>query len=134
MDSFSFYINTLINLAKFIKAFINNNCLCYAVFNEFMIRALKLSRIFILYRFLKLAKENMEERKISFITYADVDIDGHKKRIFGYVIKKLAFSLILGDPWLKYNNVTYKARKRQLRIKSKKHKLIVKKSGWLNRY
>jgi hypothetical protein len=29
--------------------------------------------------------------------------------------------------------VTYKARKKQLRIRSKKHKLIIKKSGWLNR-
>jgi hypothetical protein len=29
--------------------------------------------------------------------------------------------------------VTYKARKKQLRIGSKKHKLIIKKSGWLNR-
>jgi hypothetical protein len=112
MNSSLFYINTLINSAKFIKAFIDNGCLCYAAFNEFIIRALKLSRIFISYRFLKFAEEDMEERKIFFITYANVDIDGYKKRIFGYVIKKLAFPLILGDPWLKYNNVIYKARKR----------------------
>jgi hypothetical protein len=112
MDSFLFYINILINLAKFTKAFIDNGCLCYAVFNEFMVRALKLSRIFIFYRFLKLAEENMEKRKISFITYADVDIDKYKKRIFEYVIKKLIFPLILGNLWLKHNNVIYKARKR----------------------
>jgi hypothetical protein len=112
MNSSLFYINTLINSAKFIKAFINNGYLCYAVFNEFMVRALKLSRIFIPYRFLKLAEEDIKERKISFITYADVDIDRYKKRIFGYVIKKLAFFLILGDPWLRYNNVIYKMRKR----------------------
>jgi hypothetical protein len=86
--------------------------LCYAAFNEFIIRALKLSRIFIPYKFLKFAKEDIKEKKISFITYANVDIDKYKKRIFGYIIKKLAFSLILGDPWLKHNNVTYKARKR----------------------
>jgi hypothetical protein len=98
-----------------------------------MVRALKLPRIPISYRFLKLAEEDMEKRKISFITYANVDIDGYKERIFGYVIKKLAFSLILGDPWLKHNNVTYKARKKQFRIRSKKHKLIIKESGWLNR-
>jgi hypothetical protein len=78
MNSFPFYINILINLAKFIKAFINNGCLCYAAFNESIIRALKLSRIFISYKFLKLAEEDMEERKISFITYANVDIDGYK--------------------------------------------------------
>jgi hypothetical protein len=98
MNSSPFYINILINSAKFTKAFINNGYLCYAAFNEFMVRALKLSRIFIPHRSLKFAEENMEERKISFITYANVDIDGYKERIFGYVIKKLAFLLILGDP------------------------------------
>jgi hypothetical protein len=77
-----------------------------------MVRVLKLSRIFIFYKFLKLAEKNMKKRKISFITYANVDIDGYKKRIFGYVIKKLAFFFILGNPWLKHNNVIYKARKR----------------------
>jgi hypothetical protein len=133
MDNSPFYTNILINLAKFIKAFINNGYLCYATFNEFIIRALKLSRIFIFYKFLKLAKKDMRKRKISFITYANVDIDRYKKRIFEYVIKKLAFSLILGDPWLRHNNVTYKARKKQLRIRSKKHGLIIKKSDWLNR-
>jgi hypothetical protein len=112
MNSSFFYINTLINSAKFTKAFINNGCLCYAAFNEFMVRALKLPRIFIFHKFLKLVEKDMKERKISFITYANVDIDGYKKRIFGYVIKKLAFPLILGDLWLKYNDVIYKARKR----------------------
>jgi hypothetical protein len=112
MNSFLFYINILINSAKFIKAFINNDCLCYTAFNEFIIRALKLPRISILYKFLKLAEKNIEERKISFITYANIDIDGYKKRIFKYVIKKLLFSFILGNPWLKHNNVTYKAKKR----------------------
>jgi hypothetical protein len=129
MNSSLFYINTLINSAKYIKTFINNGCLCYAVFNESIVRALKLSRIFIFYKFLKLAKKDMEKRKISFITYANVDIDKYKKRIFEYVIKKLAFPLILRNPWLKHNNVTYIARKRQFRIKSKKHKLIIRKSG-----
>jgi hypothetical protein len=107
--------------------------LCYAAFNESMVRALKLPRIPIFYKSLKLAEEDMEERKISFITYANVDIDKYKKRIFGYVIKKLAFPLILKNPWLKYNNVIYKTRKKQFCIKSKKHKLIIKESDWLNR-
>jgi hypothetical protein len=62
-------------------------------FNEFIVRALKLPRIFISHKSLKLAEEDIEERKISFITYADVDINGYKERIPGYVIKKLAFFL-----------------------------------------
>jgi hypothetical protein len=111
MNSSLFYINILINLTKFIKAFINNSYLCYAAFNEFIIRALKLSRIFVSYKFLKLAEKDIKERKTFFLTYANVDIDGYKKGIFEYVIKKLAFPLILRDPWLKHNNVTYKAKK-----------------------
>jgi hypothetical protein len=63
MNSFFLYINILINLAKYIKAFINNGYLCYAAFNEFMIRALKLPRIFIFYKFLKLAEENIEKKR-----------------------------------------------------------------------
>jgi hypothetical protein len=101
MNNFLFYINILIDSAKFIKAFINNGCLCYAVFNEFMVRALKLSRIFIFFKFLKLAKENIKEKKTFFITYANVNINGYKKRIFGYVIKKLAFLFYFREPLAK---------------------------------
>jgi hypothetical protein len=92
MDSFSFYTNSLINSAKFIEVFINNDCLCYAAFNEFIIRALKLSRKFISYKSLKLAEKDMKKRKISFITYANVDINKYKKRIFGYVICRIDLS------------------------------------------
>jgi hypothetical protein len=120
MDSSPFYINILINSAKFVKTFINNGCLCYAAFNEFMVRVLKLPRIFIFHKFLKLAEEDIEERKIFFITYANVDINGYKKRIFGYVIKKLVFPLILGDLWLKHTNVIYKAKKKTISHKIEK--------------
>jgi hypothetical protein len=89
MNSFLFYVNILFNLAKFIKAFINNRCLYYAAFNKSIVPALKLSRIFSSCRFLKLAEEDMEEKKISFITYANVDIDEYKKKIFGYVCWQL---------------------------------------------
>jgi hypothetical protein len=49
MNNSFFYINTLFNSTKFIKAFINNDYLYYATFNEFMVRVLKLSRRFIFY-------------------------------------------------------------------------------------
>jgi hypothetical protein len=110
MNSSFFYINILINSAKFIKAFINNGCLYYAAFNEFIIRALKLSRIFISYKSLKLAEKDIEKKKISFITYANVDIDEYKKKIFRYIIKKLVFSFILGDLWLKYIYILIRRR------------------------
>jgi hypothetical protein len=93
MNSFPFYINILINSAKFIKTFINNGYLYYTAFNEFIVRALKLSRIPISYKFLKLAEEDMEKRKISFITYANVDIDGYKKKSSDTSLKSLPFLL-----------------------------------------
>jgi hypothetical protein len=101
MNNFPFYINTLINSAKFIKAFIDNNYLCYTAFNESIIRALKLSRIPIFHKSLKLAEKDIKERKISFITYANVNINRYKKRIFGYVIKKLAFFFYSREPLAK---------------------------------
>jgi hypothetical protein len=64
MNSFPFYINILINSTKFIKVFINNGYLCYVAFNKFIIPALKLSRIFIFYKSLKLAEEDMEKKDI----------------------------------------------------------------------
>jgi hypothetical protein len=64
MNSSPFYINILINSTKFTKAFINNGYLCYAAFNEFIIRALKLPRIFISHKFLKFAEKNMKKKDI----------------------------------------------------------------------
>jgi hypothetical protein len=78
MDNFPFYINILINSAKFIKTFINNSCLCYAAFNESIIRALKLSRIFILYKSLKLAEKNIKKRYLLLRTRTSISMDTRK--------------------------------------------------------
>jgi hypothetical protein len=58
---------------------------------------------------------------------------GIRKGFSDTLSKSLPFFFILRDPWLRYNNVTYKARKKQFRIGSKKHGLIVRESGWLDR-
>jgi hypothetical protein len=63
MDSFHFYMNILINSAKFTKAFIDNGCLCYAFFNEFIIRALKLPRILIFLQIPEACGRKYERKK-----------------------------------------------------------------------
>jgi hypothetical protein len=93
---------------------------------------MKLPRIPIKERSLKLAKKDKTPKTISHITFADVDIDGHKERIFGYVIQDLAYPLILGDPWMQHNDAVYRASRRTLRIGSKEHRITIRESGWMD--
>ena len=86
----------------------------HSAFNGALVRRLKLPRIPIKERALQLAEGDQEEKKIRSITYVDLDVDGHKERIFGYVIEKLAYPMILGDPWLHHNKAVYQAGPRTL--------------------
>ncbi|KAI0991817.1 hypothetical protein K3495_g16370, partial [Podosphaera aphanis] len=60
----------------------------------------------------------------------EVDIDGIKEQIWGYVMPNLAYPIILGKPWMESNSVTYSARRQCLRIGSRKHGIVVRASGW----
>ncbi|KAI0999830.1 hypothetical protein K3495_g8368 [Podosphaera aphanis] len=124
----------MLNSSKFIREVIDSGCLCYSAFSAALVRKLNLPRIPILERSLKLAEEGKKINKAtSYITWANVDIVGHKERTFGYVIDKLAFPLILGDPWLQYNNVFYRAGPRTLHIRKTEQDRLVQESGWIDR-
>ena len=120
-----FLVDILLNSKTFEKALINNGCLCYSAFNGAMVQRLKLLHIPIKEQALQLIERDQEEKKIRSITYVDLDVDGHKERVFGYVIEKLAYPMILGDPWLHHNRAVYRAGPRTLRIGSKKHGIKV---------
>ena len=107
MDRPLFLIDILLNLKTFKKALINTGCLYYLAFNGALVCRLKLLRIPIKERALQLAEGDQEEKKIQLITYVDLDVDGYKERIFRYMIEKLAYPMILGDPWLHYNKAVY---------------------------
>ena len=49
-----------------------------------------------------------------------MDIDERRERIWGYVIKGLAYDVILGIPWMEANDVVYLAKKRAFRFGRKK--------------
>ena len=132
MDSSPFLLDVLANGAWFTKALIDTGCLCYSAFDADLVRQRKLPRIEIKKRSLTLAKNDDQKHSITHITYIDMDVDGHKERIFGYIIKGLSFPMILGDPWMQRNNAVYKAGSRTLRIGSKKHGITVRESGWLD--
>ncbi|CCE29517.1 uncharacterized protein CPUR_03364 [Claviceps purpurea 20.1] len=50
------------------------------------------------------------------MTYLNLNINGRRQRVFGYVIRYLHYDLILGKGWAEANHVVYKAGKRLLRI------------------
>lgn len=45
---------------------------------------------------------------------AEIDIDGERSYIWGYIIERFAHDLILGEPWMRLNDVVYRARERTL--------------------
>jgi hypothetical protein len=132
MDRPPFLIDVLLNSRTFERALIDSGCLCFSVFSGALVRQQKLPRIPIKERALQLAEGDQEERKIRFITYVDLDVDGHKERVFGYVVENLAYPMILGDPWLHHNDAVYRAGPRTLRIGSKRHGIVVRESGWMD--
>ena len=125
MDRPPFLIDVLLNSKTFEKALINTGCLCYSAFNGALVCRLKLPRIPIKERALQLAEGDQEEKKIRSITYVDLDVDRYKERIFRYIIEKLAYPMILGDPWLHYNKAVYRAGPWTLQIGSKKYGIVV---------
>lgn len=62
-------------------------------------------RIKIPKRDLHLAENDGKKRTGHYITYADFDFDGRQERIYGYIIKDLAYDIILGKPWMEHNDV-----------------------------
>lgn len=132
MDGAPFLIDSLVNATKYIDLFYDSGCLPYAVFSEELVRKQRLPRIDVEKRRLVLAKSEDREKAatISQMTYATIDIDGRQERVFGYIIKDLAYPIILGKPWGERNDVVYRAKGRTLRIGSKAHGIVVREKGW----
>ncbi|KAI1000299.1 hypothetical protein K3495_g7894 [Podosphaera aphanis] len=81
-------------------------------------------------RSLQLAENDGKQRVIDEITCAEFDIDGRREKVFGYIIRDLAYDIILGKPWMEHNDVVYLAKKRVIRFGSKKYGQVVRELGW----
>jgi hypothetical protein len=125
-------MDTVVNSSFYLKALFDTGCLCFSAFSDNLVKQKKLPRIPIERRDLKLAKNDEKERSINFITKVEIDIDGRKETIYGYVIKDLAYDAILGKPWMEKNDVVYLAKKRAIRFGSTRQGLLVRESGWYN--
>lgn len=114
------------------RALYDTGCLPFSAFGETYAALNHLPRIPIQERQLKLAKGDEHTHRIQYMTYATIDIDGRRERIFGYVIPGLHYDLILGKGWGECNNVIYKAGKRQLRIGRGPSRVRIRESGWMD--
>lgn len=59
---------------------------------------------------------------ITKIVNLELDINGYKQTLCGYVVPNLACPMILGKPWLEHNNVVYLAKRHCLRFGSRKNR------------
>lgn len=107
----------------------DSGCLCYSAFNLSFVKRHKLPRIPIPPRQLKLAKKDSKRRAITETTSVEIDIDGRCELLTGYIIDDLAYDIILGDPWMRENDVIYNARRRYIRFGSPGGQ-IVRAKGW----
>ena len=129
LDGSPFLIEILLNKSFYSDALLDSGCLCYSAFNLSFVKRHKLPRLPIQARELKLAKKDSQGQAITEITCVDIDIDGKHERIRGYIIEDLAYNMILGDPWMRQNNIVYNARPRYIRF-GPPGGLIVRAKGW----
>ncbi|CCE31947.1 uncharacterized protein CPUR_05804 [Claviceps purpurea 20.1] len=116
-----------------LSALFDTGCLPYTAISDSLVKRHHLPRIPVESRELKLAKDDNHSHPIDSITYFNLDINGRRERIFGYVIKDLHYDLILGKGWAEANHVVYKAGKRLLRIGNGPTRINVREAGWMNR-
>ena len=118
MNSEPFKIDVYLNSSVFKSALIDNGCLCYATISERVADSLRLPRIPISPRALSQVTESPDDLlpEVSSVTYADIDIDGHKQRAYFYVIPGQKEDLILGQAWMKHQDVRISPRNGRLTI------------------
>src|SRR2546430_395057 len=119
MNSKPFKINVLFNSSVFKSALIDNRYLYYATISERTTNSLRLPRIPISLRVLSQVTESPKNQtEVSLVSYADIDIDRHKQRAYFYVIPDQKEDVILGQAWIKHQNVRISPRNGRLTIGS----------------
>lgn len=119
------FINAIVNLSS-VPALVDLGCTIYAVFSKTLADRLKLPRTIVPPKELRLATDSSEISRmiVNQICWAEVDLDGKRSSICGYVIEGLAHDLILGEPWMRLNDVVYRARDRTLYLEKYDHYIL----------
>ncbi|KAI0992315.1 hypothetical protein K3495_g15871, partial [Podosphaera aphanis] len=116
------FVDAIIN-SSIVPALVDLGCTIYSVFSKHIANRLNLPRMKVPPKELRLAKDSGNESRfvVDEICWTNIDLDGKQGVICGYIIDGLAHDLILGEPWMRYNDVIYKARERVLFLEKEKH-------------
>lgn len=106
-----------------VPALVDLGCTIYSVFSRNIVDRLNLPRTKVPPKELRLAKESDKNNQIVVdeICWTDIDLDGKREQIYGYIIEGLAHNVILGEPWMRCNDVVYRARERILYLGKDQH-------------
>lgn len=90
-------IDCFVNESFFVKTMIDTGCFCFSVFDESLVRKHNFYCVEISPRPLRLANGKIGAT-ITHIANINMDLNGHSENIWGYVMPKLAYPIILGKP------------------------------------
>ena len=125
-------INSLINSSFFVQAMFDTGFLCLSMIDEALVRRENTFVEQVSSKSLRLADGS--RTKISKIARYKLDTDGRQEQLWGYVMPNLAYPIILGKPWMERKKVTYVAGKQYLHIGQGDSRIMVKSSGWVDKF
>jgi len=86
-------------------ALIDEGCQCYAAINRDLVLGLGLPYVSRENRKVKGASSMMEGSSIEGVVALRMEIIGFSQIVYAYVVPKLAFPIILGNPWKAHNKI-----------------------------
>lgn len=132
LDSKPFLKNSLINDYFYVQTLFDAVCLPYCAFSERIVQKHKLPRILTNFKLMHLAQDKGKHSYITHATFATININGHKEKLWGYIIKDLHYDLILGKGWAEKNYVTHIVDQHTLLIGQGTNKVKVHENDRLN--
>lgn len=116
MECDLFVAETVVNNVQFTNSLFDPGSSAFATITSSLVQQLRLPRIPIKPR--TVDGVGGVQSTISEVATFDADIDGHKERMFAYVIPRAPYPIILGLPWVKRHVAVYDPRTDQVVLHS----------------
>lgn len=113
-------IEVILNKTIISTALIDSGCDTFALISDRLVQKLQVERIPIAPRPVQKATAHSsarEEIRIEWVAHFNMDIDGHQRGVFAYVIPGLRDDVILGIPWMELEEAVLEPRKKVIKMK-----------------
>jgi len=105
MDGKPVFTDVILNGTSSVSALIDEGCQCYAAIHGDLVKQLGLQLVDDAPRRMRGATEAMKDSRILGVVGLRVGIGGFHQTVYAYVVPKLSFPLILGNPWKSHNAI-----------------------------